>query len=83
MGGQLSDFEFESNQRSVGLANGFDQADLHQEIDVAADGPITDLSLAFSAPFATLNLGAELDHLPAMSPPQQARQQDRAALVLV
>ena len=76
MGGQLSDFELEADQRSVPLLFDFDQADLHQEIDVAADGSTADLSLAFGAPFAALNIGLQADRLPAMSTLQQARQQD-------
>ena len=83
MGGQLSDFEFEADYRSVRLVIGFDQAKSLKKIDVAADGSTADLSLAFGAPFAALNIGLQADRLPAMSTPQQARHQDRGALVLV
>ena len=76
MGGQLSDFELEADQRSVRLVIGFDQAKKLKEIDVAADGSTADLTMAFGAPFAALNIGLQADRLPAMSTLQQARQQD-------
>ena len=76
MGGQLSGFEFEADQRSVRLLFGRDQAKKLKELDVAADGSTADLTMALGAPFAALDFGLEADRLPAMSTLQQARQQD-------